>query len=115
MLFVDAVLTLVLIIAGISNSVHANVIASRILYTITGCFLYFVKYFANARLSDKRLRSSTVDFTYADYWVCGLSVQDCKSLMTNYEGGKGRDLAPSVRTESQQKSRTVYMNNKPLL
>jgi len=35
--------------------------------------------------------------------------------MTNDEGGKWRDLAPSVRTEYQQKSWTVYMNNKPLL
>ena len=72
MLFV-AVLTLVVIIAGISNCVPANVIASHILYTISGCFLYLAKYFAKARLSDKTLRSCTVDCACADYWVADYS------------------------------------------
>jgi hypothetical protein len=107
MLFVNAVLKLVFIIAGVSNYVHANITASRILYTVTGRFCYFVKYFANAIISDKRLRGCTVDCTCADCWVCGLSVHDSMSRMTNDEGGKWRRLAPSVRPEYQQKSRTL--------
>lgn len=85
------------------------------MYTVTGCSLYFVKYSAERQTTDKRLRSCTVDCTCSDYWVCGLSVHDRKSLVTNDEGGKWPDLAPSVRKEYQQKSRSVYMNIKLLL
>ena len=69
---------------------------------------------ARFRAAARRLRNSAIDCTCADSQVCGLSVHDCQSQTTNDEGGKWRDLAPSVRTECQQKSRTVYMN-KPLL
>ena len=41
-----------------------------------------------------------LDYPWVDYLVCGLSAHDRKLLMTKYEGGKWRDLAPRARIKS---------------
>jgi hypothetical protein len=61
---------------------------------------------------NSRDRPPTPNKQYAlDYLVCGINVHGHKLLVTNDEGGKWRDLAPTVRTKSskqKQKNHALF-------